>query len=987
MSVHAQIELSEAFERVSAHFDIAITYPATEVARYKVDEVSFRTTIPHTLTELLRNTSLTFIVSDRGILVTAGDVSTSAAPPEEDEKDTMEEVVMVAQPLRRFETLPDSVNGGYRRALAMKRDEIGFSDSLLASSIAAFPHQNLAEALQHIPGMSVERNKGLGTQVNVRGLPNSFSHVSINGLATASGSGGRDVEFDMFAPEIVQAVTIKKSPSAADKEGGIAGNVYIETARPFDYGERRLALNTEVAHNSISDVYDPAFSFVASDVFGDWAGLLSFSRYARTNRTDSNSGIDFRPLSRWLEKDGSPQALAQSQQTQAVLFRDTGIEIADRFDKDETARIAFINKVGDRVYLNEQDKWGMTASLQHRLNHQLLFSLDVMLGEYNAHEDEYDVAAYSASSSSALTEVHQVDNTTLADYGITVLTDASYRDTQHEMLSRQRIRTTDYQQLSLEGDWQSEDWNLLALIGFSGADKTSDDSNLKHTAFAPSRNRFTAFGGENLPSRDPASIDMYNSPDAYQFDHYDISIADIEDRQYTAQMDAQRLFPATQNSHLSRLQFGFRYTDTSKQHQGGELRISETTKPTQTTSPRTMADSQLTLISDLVPGGDFSLDDGRQLSWQQVGNAYAREIFRPNNLNIPYDEPQYYRVDEEVLALYAMLDISFKTDKRTHNLNIGVRYIDTNILSFGYHQIQHIDGSEGFTSQPISQTGNYNRALPSFNFTAELADDVLLRMAASETLMRPSLVDIAYKRTANLADFKYHDGNPGLHPTLATQWEAGVEWYWHPAAIVSLSYFNKKIEGIVREVLTGMINDVTKYNDNGSIDGIYDFDVYQHINADERYDIKGLELILQLPLSLLHPSLEGFNLNANYINLQNDLTGQSDLGINSPPEGLAEESFNLIAYYESEGFDAHLSYAYKGAYVDYIERDMYPVYRDGYGQLDFSLGYHFNDHLKISFKGINVTDEVTRSYTMTPDFPSQYEKSGRRLILGVGVRF
>ena len=76
---------------------------------------------------------------------------------------------------------------------------------------------DLAEALQRIPGVTIERNKGLGGRVSVRGLPSEFTFVTINGLATASGSGGRDVEFDIFASEIIQQVTVQKSPRAADE--------------------------------------------------------------------------------------------------------------------------------------------------------------------------------------------------------------------------------------------------------------------------------------------------------------------------------------------------------------------------------------------------------------------------------------------------------------------------------------------------------------------------------------------------------------------------------------------------------------------------------------------------------------------------------------------------------------------------------------------------------------------------------------------------
>ena len=76
-----------------------------------------------------------------------------------------------------------SVTGSYSRSLEqavdLKRDNVGFSDSIVATDVADFPEQNLAEALQRMPGVTIERNKGLGSRVNVRGLPSDLSLIHI----------------------------------------------------------------------------------------------------------------------------------------------------------------------------------------------------------------------------------------------------------------------------------------------------------------------------------------------------------------------------------------------------------------------------------------------------------------------------------------------------------------------------------------------------------------------------------------------------------------------------------------------------------------------------------------------------------------------------------------------------------------------------------------------------------------------------------------
>ncbi|WP_219993871.1 TonB-dependent receptor [Aestuariibacter sp. GS-14] len=891
------------------------------------------------------------------------------------EEQAMEEIVVTGSYVKSLE-----------KAIDIKRSSIGFSDSIVASDIADFPEQNLAEALQRMPGVTIERNKGLGQKVNVRSLPNEFTFVSINNLATASGSGGRDVQFDMFASEIIQSVTVKKSPTAADEEGGIAGNVQITTARPFDYTGRKLVGSVEGAYNDISEETDPKISFLASNTWDKFGALFSFSHSERTNRTDSNSGINFRPLSRWLSKSGSGQW--QSDQAADVLARDTGIVINDRKDSDETSRVVFIDKDGNRAYLNDQSKWGATASLQYKPDNNLTLTFDALLGSFDDHEDEYDAAAYAASSISTLEQVHAYDSDTLADYGITILSDVSYAATQHEFLSKENSNKTDYSQFSLNVDWRWGEWDINGLLGYSGAERDAETTNLKHTAYAPSRTRFTSTGAETIPSDNENTIDMFNSPESYSFDYYEVNREAISDDKYAAQLDFSRDLNLAFIPALSQVQFGLRYTDKSKERDYGSNRITGPAEGDSSWSgTRVLTDSQLNTLSELTGGSGFLSGVAGKAEWSQISNQWARSNLRYSGFSVDFTPSEFYRVDEEVIALYAMTNFEFDIASMPVNANVGARYLDTSVLSFGYHQVQNSDGSTGYTPEPVSKEGSYTELLPSLNLTMEITDELVFRAAASKTLMRPALTDLAYKRSVSLNEFKYRDGNPDLKPTYADQWEMGLEYYMEEGGILAVSYFEKTIEGVVRETLTGTVEGVTKYNDNGTVDGVYDFDVYQKVNADGAYDVSGFEFIAQLPFGRFHQAAEGFGINANLTLLDTSLTGASDLGIPTPPEGLADQTYNVTFYFENDLFDARISYNYKDKYVEYIERDMYPVYRDAYGQYDISMGYKVTEQVKVTLEGINITDEVTQGYTISPAFPSMYEKSGRRLTLGVRGNF
>ncbi len=871
----------------------------------------------------------------------------------------------------------DIVVSGYRgslkKAIDIKRTTTGFSDSIIATDIADFPEQNLSEALQRVPGVTIERERGLGTRVNVRGLPSEFTFVSINKLATASGSGGRDVEFDIFASELIQSVTVQKSPVAADEEGGIAGSVLIRTARPFDNAGLRVVGSADGAYNSISEKIDPNFSFLASNTFGDFGVLVSVAKQQRTNRTDSNSGINFRPIARWTDRTGT----VYRNQAIAVLQRDAGIA----FTNADKNKIVFLDKVGDRVYQNNQDRLGLSGSVQYKPSDNFNIAFDAFLGSYDTTEDKYDAAGYAASSNSTLETIHDFDATTLADSGIVVLRDVSYTNTQHEFLSKQYRNQTDYRQFGSEMNWSTGNWKINALGGYSGAKKTLDTANLKHVAYAPSRTRYTENGGETIPSDNPRTIDMYNAPNAYLFEAYETFREQIKDDKYAAQLDLSYNFDT---SLLKRFNFGGRYTNKSNERDYGEEKIQGPTRgSTAYVNVRKLGDSPLENVTDIVGGKRYQ---ARNLSWAQVSNEYARDFFRPDGFVTPFNDANYYKVQEETIAGYAMVDLEFTVAVPVF-VNLGGRYLRTTIHSEGFHQVQNPNGTTGLTSAPVSSEGEYEKFLPSFNAHAELTDSLILRAAASQTLIRPALTDLAYKRTASIGNFRYTDGNPGLTPTSADQWEVGVEKYLGQGGILAASYFWKKIKGVVQSQLTGVVPGVTVYNANGSVNGVYEFDVYQPVNAEGAYDVSGVELNAVIPGGMFADWADGFGINANATFLDSSLTGESDLGIDTSPIGLADTTYNATAFYDKGPLSLRVSYNRKGAYVERIERNMYPVYRDAYGQFDVAASYQMTRNFRVELQGINVGNAKTTGYTMDPSFPTTYEASGSRISLGVRGQF
>jgi len=128
-------------------------------------------------------------------------------------------------------------------ALNAKRQNLSFTDSVFAEDIGKFPDSNIAESLNRIPGVTILRDStGEGVNVSIRGLGTNFTKILLNNAQISVASTGpidqqnnnREVDLNMFPTELFTQLTVSKSPSPDQLEGGAAGTVNMRSARPFD---------------------------------------------------------------------------------------------------------------------------------------------------------------------------------------------------------------------------------------------------------------------------------------------------------------------------------------------------------------------------------------------------------------------------------------------------------------------------------------------------------------------------------------------------------------------------------------------------------------------------------------------------------------------------------------------------------------------------------------------------------------------------------
>src|SRR6476660_1113498 len=145
------------------------------------------------------------------------------------------------------EVVVTGLRGSLKASMETKRDAVGVVDAINAEDIGKFPDTNLAESLQRITGISIDRRNGEGALVTARGFGPQYNMVTLNGrqmptadayadgTITIGGVAGnsRSFNFANLAAEAISAVEVYKTGRADIATGGIGATINVRTARPF----------------------------------------------------------------------------------------------------------------------------------------------------------------------------------------------------------------------------------------------------------------------------------------------------------------------------------------------------------------------------------------------------------------------------------------------------------------------------------------------------------------------------------------------------------------------------------------------------------------------------------------------------------------------------------------------------------------------------------------------------------------------------------
>lgn len=203
-----------------------------------------------------------------------------------------------------------SMRSSLLNAQSLKRNSDTFVDGITASDIGALPDRSVLEAMQRLPGVSIERFaeandpdhfSAEGSGAVVRGMTQTRSEF--NGRDTFTADSGRGLSFQDVPPELMAGVDVYKNQTADMIEGGIAGTISLRTRRPFDQAGRQLAFSADVTYGDIAQETTPSFSGLYSDRWetdnlGEFGLLLNFakSELQTSSHGVNNDIFEFRPI-------------------------------------------------------------------------------------------------------------------------------------------------------------------------------------------------------------------------------------------------------------------------------------------------------------------------------------------------------------------------------------------------------------------------------------------------------------------------------------------------------------------------------------------------------------------------------------------------------------------------------------------------------------------------------------------------------------------
>ncbi|SHM16663.1 MULTISPECIES: TonB-dependent receptor [Sphingobium] len=934
----------------------------------------------------------------------------------------------------------DIVVTGFRAslnsALSMKRQEAAAIDSIVAEDIGKFPDSNLAESMQRVPGIALQRGDGgEGRNISVRGLGPAFTRTRINGMEGTSqtgssdiygaGNNGRSFDFNVFPTEIFSALSVRKTPSADVEEGSLGATVDLSAPKPMEQKEDFvLSMTARGVYNELSKEVDPRASLLVSKKFGDSGfGILGSVAYQKRHirevgysavdilSANTNGGfcspVGFAPQNPADNAAKGADALNCSTGNPRTSTSAAYQAIYDlrRDDLPNTPGSgAFLPRIPR--YLNSeqnQERIGGSLTLQFNPDDDTDISLDMLYSRFEVTRRDNYIAAISFARSAAnngqpMTSVRDIE---FDENGSLVQGVFDGVDVRSEGLVDHFVST--FKQANLNFRRRLND--SLELSGIVGFNRSIWDGKKRLQTFMDaidtdgfsidySKGGTTPTLGFGIDVNDPASFNYApGRSDGTVLGGF--SYQGKPSKNTTDNMTADINLKWTVSDAFS-IKGGAQYRRSNF--------LSTFLRPynADTVVRALPAGTTLADITTTITGVDKLWGHGAPSSWAAIDPDKWADTFG-------FDDVRYCgvecgggrsRVREEVMSSYLMANFDL-SDAIGFGIrgDVGMRYVKTDMLSSGYIAVAQASSPTGLTGQFAAASNSYDDWLPSANIVVEPVENVLVRFSGAKVMARPELGLLTPTSGVNPVTRVGNVNNPFLDPIRANTFDVAVEWYFRPGSLLSAAFFYKDIKSFIQNVNSqipfnqlGLPNALLE-NSNTLPDEL--FTVSQPFNTPGG-KLKGIELNAQIPFTFLDGFFSNFGVLANYTHVTSKIdyilasvNGVPTVTTTADLVGLSPNTASGTLYYEDDKFSIRTTGNFRDKFIRGIPAspgsDLQGNAKTFY--MDASASYNVTDRLKIIVEAQNLTDEQNRLYIDSQRQDTLFEtRIGRTFTFGVTYR-
>ena len=900
---------------------------------------------------------------------------------------------------------------GIRQSLAasadIKRDSQGVVDAITAEDMGKFPDSNLAESLQRITGVSIDRVGGEGSRVTVRGFGGDFNMVTLNGrqmptanLGINAASPKRAFDFATLASESITAVEVYKTGKANLLSGGIGSTINIQTMRPLD----KPGLTASISGNALMDSTNEE----GDDITPEFAGIYSNSFFDDTVGiavSGSYSERDYRTVEA-TTPNGWVTATADGTEFSGFTNAPGAGEV---FGIGQNFNYGLVDVERDRTNYQLTLQWEPIESVRATLDYtysELEYEVDrqemsVWFNRVNAVSGEfagkpggvYTPILYSDTTGK------DIQNFT-ADYGTTNETDATGFNVEWSPTDNLTL-AFDYHDSTAEAK-PKDDRGSSNAVPAQQAQRALTTINYRpdfpsmfidtFDGSVPTPAQTVGSGISFRNSLQKTDIEQYRFDGVFELDEEPFGLRTIDFGLNYSEIDNRSAFAVSNGGDWTGNSFV-----SSGVAQDGDI-------------DDVFDDSNYTLKN---LQSDFNEVNGNANAWYYDVdfNGHTRDLrafydstgtqdalwgsCKAGKLCAPSDYTTDRQMHEEQTAAYVQTHFHFEPYDMPVNLTLGLRYDDTDVdaksLAPNYTSLLWLTPNElqlqaEGEGTDLQGEGSYDYWLPNVDFNIEVTEGVILRASYSETITRANYEELqaggsvgSQARTDTISGGT--GGDPNLQPFESTNWDFSAEWYYDEGSYMSIGYYNKQVDNfigssVVNTVLyPSLVQPVSgpreaearaNITDPGDQSQVLDYYRAQGwvdaatgvlLNGLDTYD--PLEFTLTIPVNSEDAEIDGFEIAlqhmfgesgfgviANYTTVDGDVEYDNKI-IGEDQFALLglSDSYNIIGFYDKNGIQARLAYNWRDEFLDATVQDnkQEPIYVEDYGQWDLSVSYTMLD--------------------------------------------